>query len=86
VIRHARRDLLIERLESDDVVSGLHYPVPVHLQSCRPDGARLPGSLPASERTAAEILSLPLFPGMDEADQRRVSDAVRRCGGEHTRL
>jgi dTDP-4-amino-4,6-dideoxygalactose transaminase len=81
VIRHARRHALMKHLESADVVSGLHYPVPVHLQKGCPDGTRVSGGLPVTERVAAEVLSLPLFPGIDEADQARASEAVRHCSG-----
>jgi dTDP-4-amino-4,6-dideoxygalactose transaminase len=85
VIRHARRHVLMKHLESEDIVCGLHYPVPVHLQKWCPDVADIRERLPVSEQVAVEVLSLPLFPGMDEADQRCVSDAVRRCSEEPTR-
>jgi dTDP-4-amino-4,6-dideoxygalactose transaminase len=80
VIRHLRRDVLLKRLDSEDVVSGLHYPVPVHLQKCYLNGTRVSGNLPVTERVAAEALSLPLFPGIDEADQGRVKETVWHHG------
>lgn len=85
VIRHARRHVLMKHLEFEHIVSGLHYPVPVHLQKCCPDMADVRERLRISEHVTAEVLSLPLFTGMDEADQQCVSDAVRRCSEEPTR-
>ena len=57
--------------------SGRHYPVPTHLS---PGWAHLglaPGSLPVAERLAARLISLPLYPGMIEAERERVVSAVR---------
>ena len=58
------RDALAEHLKSQGVSTGLHYPLPVHLQKCYRDWGYGAGSLPVTERAAAEILSLPMFPGL----------------------
>ena len=65
VIRNANRDALAEHLKSQGVSSGLHYPLPLHLQKCYREWGYTTGSLPVTERAAAEILSLPMFPGLE---------------------
>jgi dTDP-4-amino-4,6-dideoxygalactose transaminase len=76
VIRHGNRDALAEHLKSQGVSSGLHYPLPLHLQKCYRQWGYGAGSLPETERAAAEILSLPMFPGLTPAQQRRVTDTI----------
>ena len=61
------RDALAEHLKSQGVSTGLHYPLPVHLQKCYRELGYTAGSLPVTERAAAEILSLPMFPGLTQA-------------------
>jgi dTDP-4-amino-4,6-dideoxygalactose transaminase len=76
VIKSSDRDAIARQLNFRGVSTGLHYPLPVHLQRCyREWGYRL-GSLPATELTATEVLSLPMFPGLTPEQQRRVTDAV----------
>jgi dTDP-4-amino-4,6-dideoxygalactose transaminase len=72
VIRTRERDRLAEQLHAQGISTGLHYPVPVHRQNCYRDWGYLEGSLPVSERVAANILSLPMFPGLSPEAQRRV--------------
>lgn len=81
VIRHERRDALVRSLEAHGIVCGRHYPVPLHLQSCHRHWAYESGSLPATERAAAETLSLPLYPGMTVLQQKQVADAIARAAG-----
>ncbi|WP_422925457.1 DegT/DnrJ/EryC1/StrS family aminotransferase [Singulisphaera sp. PoT] len=76
VVLHPRRDALRRELETRGIQTGLHYPVPVHLQDAyRSLGHRI-GDFPVSERVARECLSLPLFPEMTERQQERVIEAV----------
>jgi dTDP-4-amino-4,6-dideoxygalactose transaminase len=76
VIRTKDRDALGDHLKSQGVFTGLHYPVPVHLQECYRDWAYAPGSLPVTESVAADILSLPMFPGLSAEQQQRVADGI----------
>jgi len=76
VIRAKDRDALGEHLKSQGVSTGLHYPVPVHLQKCYREWGYAAGSLPVTERVASEILSLPMFPGLTAEQQKRVADAI----------
>jgi dTDP-4-amino-4,6-dideoxygalactose transaminase len=77
VIRTSDRDRMADQLKANGISTGLHYPVPVHLQNCYRDWGYGAGSLPITERAAAEILSLPMFPGITAEQQTRVSSAIR---------
>jgi dTDP-4-amino-4,6-dideoxygalactose transaminase len=77
VIRHRDRDALATYLRSQGVFTGLHYPLPLHLQACYRNWGYTTGDLPVTERVAAEILSLPMFPGLSIEQQERVATALR---------
>jgi dTDP-4-amino-4,6-dideoxygalactose transaminase len=62
VIRAARRDELRHHLEEDGVGTEIYYPLPLHLQDCFADWGGQRGDCPESERAAAEVLALPLYP------------------------
>ena len=79
VVRHPRRDELRDALAAGGVQTLIHYPVPVHLQPAYAHLGHLPGSLPATERAARGVLSLPLFVGLESAAIARVADAVGAC-------
>ncbi len=76
VVRSPARDALGSYLKDQEIHTGLHYPLPVHLQNCYRQWGYLPGSLPITERVAGEILSLPMFPGLTPQQQQRVVSAV----------
>jgi dTDP-4-amino-4,6-dideoxygalactose transaminase len=82
VVRCPQRNRLRERLRRRGVETLIHYPVPVHLQPAYADLARCPGSLPATERLANEVLSLPLYVGLAEEEVWAVCAAVGDCRGE----
>ncbi len=81
VARHARRDALLEHLRANGVMADIHYPVASHLQEALGARKGRPGEFPAAERGAAEVLSLPLFPEMTDAQLARVVAAVRAFRG-----
>jgi dTDP-4-amino-4,6-dideoxygalactose transaminase len=85
VIRTSDRDALAEHLKSNGISTGLHYPLPVHLQNCYRDWGYGKGSFPVTERAATEILSLPMFPGLTVEQQRRVASGVERFVGAAAR-
>jgi len=78
VIRTPAREELREHLQAEGIGTGLHYPVPLHLQKPYASLGYRSGSLPVTERAAAQCLSLPMFPEMTQPQVRRVADAVRR--------
>jgi dTDP-4-amino-4,6-dideoxygalactose transaminase len=77
VIETDDREQLIDWLRHYGIATGVHYPVPVHLQ---PAYARLglgPGSFPETERAASRILSLPMFPELTENQIKLVARAIQ---------
>ena len=85
VIHTPRRDALKAFLEERGIETGLHYPVPLHRQPCFAHLEMDRGSYPVAERLAAEALSLPIFPGMTEAQQDAVIDSVGEFFGRQPR-
>jgi len=78
VIRTPARDALRQHLAEEGIGTGLHYPRPLHLQQPYVALGYREGSLPVTERAAAQCLSLPMFPELTEAQVDRVADAIRR--------
>lgn len=63
-----RRDELQAHLAARGIATGIHYPIPVHLQKAHADLGYVRGDFPVSERASAETLSLPMYPELsDEA-------------------
>lgn len=81
VVRHPRRDALLEHLRSRGIQADIHYPVASHLQPACGDAVMKPGSLPVAERAVGEILSLPMFPELTLAQIDRVAAALRGFSG-----
>jgi dTDP-4-amino-4,6-dideoxygalactose transaminase len=76
VIRTADRDGLMEHLKQAGIGTGIHYPIPLHLQRAYTALAYSRGDFPASEKAAAEIVSLPMFPQLTAEQQVRVAVEV----------
>jgi dTDP-4-amino-4,6-dideoxygalactose transaminase len=76
VIRTKDRDALVAHLSANGINTGLHYPMPVHLQKCYKHWGYRKGDLPITEQAATEILSLPMFPGLTLEQQQSVASAV----------
>jgi dTDP-4-amino-4,6-dideoxygalactose transaminase len=77
VVRHPSRDALLAALEERGIGTLVHYPIPLHLQPAFASlGGRL-GDFPVAERAASEVLSLPLYPELGDAQARSVAAAVR---------
>jgi dTDP-4-amino-4,6-dideoxygalactose transaminase len=76
-VRHPRRDELKKHLETNGIGTGIHYPVPVHLQKAYASLGYKPGDFPVAEKAAREILSLPIYPEMTDKQVQRVTDVVK---------
>ena len=72
VIRTQDRDELMKQLGAAGIGTGIHYPIPLHLQNAYKDMGYKKGDFPVTEKVAAEIVSLPMFPGLDSEQQSRV--------------
>ena len=81
VVELDERDRVRAALRDADVGSGVHYPVPVHLQPGWRHLGHDPGAFPASEALAARVLSLPAFPGMRPEEVDRVGEAIEGALG-----
>ncbi len=76
VVRSPRRDPLRRELSQANIATGLHYPIPLHLQPAYSQlGYRL-GDFPISEAIANECFSLPLFPEMRQDELERVCKVI----------
>jgi dTDP-4-amino-4,6-dideoxygalactose transaminase len=72
VVRVAERDQVQAGLTAAGIGTGIHYPVPIHLQKAYSSLGYRPGDLPLTERLASEVLSLPMFPKINALQQSRV--------------
>lgn len=77
-VRTRDRDHLQKFLSAEGVETGLHYPVPVHLQPSYADLGHRPGDFPATEAAANSVLSLPLYPELSTREVEIVSELVRQ--------
>jgi dTDP-4-amino-4,6-dideoxygalactose transaminase len=78
VVRTDDREGLMAFLKDGGIGTGIHYPIPLHLQKAYHSLHHLPGDFPLAERAAAEIVSLPMFPTLTEEQQLRVVTAIGR--------
>ena len=76
VIRTCDRDGLMEHLKDLGIATGIHYPIPLHLQKAYESLGYREGDFPVAERVAAEIVSLPMFPHITDGQQARVADGI----------
>jgi len=77
VIRCRERDALKAHLESRGIATGVHYPIPLHLQPAFAHLGYRSGDFPVAETAAHEVLALPMYPEMSDAAATHVGDAVR---------
>ncbi len=77
VIRAPRRDALMAYLAEQGIETIIHYPVPVHLQEAYRDLQMDKGSLPAAEKAAEEIVSLPIYPEIRDDEVEAVAESIR---------
>ena len=80
-IRVERRDELQSHLKNRGIGNAIYYPLPLHLQPCFAYLGYKPGSCPESERAAREVLSIPIYPELTEAQMNEVVDGVRSFYG-----
>ncbi len=76
VVHVADRDGLRAHLEEHGIATGLHYPVPLHLQECYRHLGYCPGAYPNAEYSASHLVSLPMFPELTGEQIARIVDAV----------
>jgi dTDP-4-amino-4,6-dideoxygalactose transaminase len=79
VVRVPNRDEFMARLGAAGIGTGIHYPIPLHLQKAYESLGYAEGDFPVAERVAAEIVSLPMFPQLQGDQQERVVREVLNC-------
>ena len=78
VVRTNGRDGLIEHLKNAGIGSGIHYPIPLHLQKAYKHLNYRQGDFPAAEAAAEQVVSLPMFPHLLAEQQARVVNEIQR--------
>jgi len=76
VVRSLYREPLIAFLKDSGIGTGIHYPIPLHLQKAYRALGYREGDFPVAEKAAAEILSLPMYPHLSHAEQEYVAEKV----------
>ncbi|HST42738.1 MAG TPA: DegT/DnrJ/EryC1/StrS family aminotransferase, partial [Conexibacter sp.] len=77
----ARRDAVRDGLGKAGIATAVHYPRPIHLQRAYAHLGQGPGSCPVAERAASEMISLPLYPDLTDAQVDEVVAALRTALG-----
>lgn len=76
-IRSPNRQAWQDALNASGIQTGIHYPIPIHLLPAHEDLGYREGQFPHAEAAAREVLSLPMFPELTEAQTTKVAHAVR---------
>lgn len=76
VVRVRNRGVLQQYLAENDLNTGLHYPVPLHLQKAYEKHGFKRGDFPVAEAVTQEILSLPMYPDLNFEQQKRVAETI----------
>ncbi|WP_220094242.1 DegT/DnrJ/EryC1/StrS family aminotransferase [Cryobacterium soli] len=79
VVRVPNRDTVLAHLTDAGIGAGIHYPHPLHMLPAFASAHWPVGSFPVAEQLAGEILSLPIYPGLTEAQQDSVVSVLRSC-------
>ncbi|HOW92829.1 MAG TPA: DegT/DnrJ/EryC1/StrS family aminotransferase, partial [Anaerolineaceae bacterium] len=77
VVRAPRRDELQTWLKEHGIGTGIHYPVPIHLQHSMSHAGGKIGDLPVTEEIVGQILSLPMYPELSDEAIHMVVDSIR---------
>lgn len=77
IVRVQKREELQKYLSERGVATGLHYPIPLHLQKAYGGLGHIEGSFPVTEKVGKEILSLPMFPQITEDQQDEVVNRIK---------
>ena len=76
VVRTAHREELQKHLASRGIQTGIHYPIPIHLQEAYADLGFKKGAFPVTEKLADEILSLPMYAELSQQQIESVLEAI----------
>ena len=77
-VQTPHRDALHAALEAEGIQTGLHYPLPIHLQPAHADLGGQVGDHPCAEAAAAATLTLPVYPELPDTVPDRIAEVIRR--------
>jgi dTDP-4-amino-4,6-dideoxygalactose transaminase len=77
VVMHPKRDRLRQALAEAGIETGLHYPIPIHLQPAYVHLEHQLGDFPVTEHAARHCLSLPMYPELRQAEQQRIVQSLK---------
>jgi len=77
VIRISKRNELKKYLEENEIYTGIHYPIPCHLQKAYDFLSQQKGKFPVSEKLADEVLSLPMYPELKEEEIQFICKKIK---------
>jgi dTDP-4-amino-4,6-dideoxygalactose transaminase len=83
VVRLVERERVQRELATAGIGTGIHYPIPLHLVKAYEGRGFRPGDFPVTEQAAAQVLSLPMFPGLTLEQQKHVVTRVVASTGAH---
>jgi len=75
-VLNGQRDALAQHLKDQGIGTSIYYPMPLHLQECFSHLGYCEGDLPHTEQTCTEVLSLPIFPELEEAQIQTVVQSI----------
>ena len=76
-VRAPRRDELKKHLDANGIGNAVHYPIPLHMQKVYADLGYKPGDFPVAEQCAREVLSLPMYAELTDAQIERVAAVIK---------
>lgn len=76
-VRTSQREWLQQQLNAQEIQTGIHYPIPVHLQTAYSDLGYKPGDFPHSELAAREVLSLPMYAELTATQVSKVANSLQ---------
>lgn len=79
VVKVSNRQLCIDKFIQNKISSGIHYPIPLHLSPAYKHLDYKRGDFPVAEKTAEEILSLPMYPELREDQIYYICDTLKKC-------
>jgi len=77
-VRTADRDNLLNKLKNEGIGAGIHYPIPLHLQPAYRYLGYKKGDFPITEKCAREIISLPMYPELDEGKIKKIAEVINK--------
>jgi dTDP-4-amino-4,6-dideoxygalactose transaminase len=84
VVRTRSRNELQKQLSEAGIGTGIHYPIPIHLQTAYASRGWKRGEFPETEAAAEEILSLPMYAGLTADQQRQVAEVISQFAVSYT--